>query len=67
MKLIFLEILKSRRIELGISQQELAESVGFRSKTSIHWFEMGKREWRLDNLIKACEFLDLKIKIERIK
>ena len=35
--------IRSRREELGISQDELAKRIGYKSRSSINKIEMGKR------------------------
>jgi len=57
------KILKSRRLELGISQATLAKHLGLKHKSSIYYLESGRTEWRFDQVLKTCEILELEIKI----
>ena len=59
------KILKSRRLELGISQATLAHHLGFKHKSSIAKLESGERRWYLEDVIKACEILGLNLTIEK--
>lgn len=38
--------IKARRDELGMSQEELAHKIGYKSKTSINKIELGIQELR---------------------
>lgn len=40
------ERIKARRDELGMSQEELAHKIGYKSKTSINKIELGIQELR---------------------
>lgn len=51
----------NRRIELGLSQRQLAMMVGVSRLTICH-FESGKYDIRLWTLLKICESLDFKLK-----
>jgi repressor LexA len=42
--------IRARRLALGLSQQELADRVGYRSKSSINKIELGERGLRPDQL-----------------
>ena len=53
------EIIKRRREELQMTQEELAERVGYKHKTSINKIEMGKQKIMQDKILifaKALEF-----------
>lgn len=50
--------IKLRRLELGITQQELAESVGYRSRTAVAKIESGINEVPLSKLIPLSRALD---------
>jgi DNA-binding XRE family transcriptional regulator len=56
--------LKLRRQELKISQDKLSRHIGFRHRSNISKLEDGKLEWKLKDVIKACELLELELKIE---
>lgn len=58
-------VLRLRRIELGISQQKLAEHCGFKHASAINRFESGQREWYMADLLRACEFLKLDLTISK--
>ena len=53
------EIIRQRRIELGLSQEELAVRCGFRSKSTISKMESGQRTTKTKNLLKVARALDL--------
>lgn len=38
------DIIKKRRLEIGLSQQELADKVGYKSRSSINKIELGKTD-----------------------
>lgn len=53
------EIIKNRREELRLTQEELAERVGYKHKTSINKIEMGKQKIMQDKILifaRALEF-----------
>lgn len=52
------ERIKLRRIELGMTQQELAEKVGYNGKTAISKIESGERELRQTKIRPMAEALD---------
>ncbi|MHA2055360.1 MAG: helix-turn-helix domain-containing protein [Candidatus Hodarchaeales archaeon] len=58
------ELLKARRQQLGISQDALANHVGFRHRSNIHRLESGKLEWKFKDVVKACTLLNLEIEIK---
>lgn len=51
------ERIKSRREELGLSQLELAEKVGYHGKSTICMIEQGKRAARRSLIEKLAEAL----------
>jgi transcriptional regulator with XRE-family HTH domain len=55
------KLLKTRRLELGISQAALAKHLGLAHKSSVHYLESGKQEWKFEQVLKACELLELDI------
>ncbi len=60
------QLLKSRRLELDISQQRLAEYIGYRHRSSVHRLETGELEWKMKDFIKACEILRFKVEISKL-
>ena len=55
---VFCERLKSLRIEKKLSQPELAKLVGV-SKGMISFWENGKNEPTISNLLKLCQIFDI--------
>ena len=53
------ERLKTRRIELELTQQELADLMGYKSKTTINKIELGKNDIPQSKISKFCEVLNL--------
>ena len=53
--------IKNRRIELGMTQQELAEKVGFKTRASVSRLEGGDRNIPISKLKKLAEVLDTTI------
>ena len=53
------EIIKQRRTELGLSQEELALRCGFKSKSTISKMESGQRTTKTKNLLQVARALDL--------
>jgi transcriptional regulator with XRE-family HTH domain len=53
------EIIRQRRIELGLSQEELAVRCGFKSKSTISKMESGQRTTKQKNLLQVARALDL--------
>jgi predicted transcriptional regulator len=58
------KILKERRQSLGISQDDLATHCGFAHRSNISRLEAGHLEWKWRDVVKACQFLDMNIKVE---
>jgi transcriptional regulator with XRE-family HTH domain len=50
---------KEGRLAAGASLQSVAEAVGI-SLQAIGQFELGKQSMKIDNFLKACEFLNLR-------
>lgn len=50
--------LKELRLEKGLSQQKLGESLGFCNQTISFW-ESGSREPDLDTLVKISHFFEI--------
>lgn len=61
------QILRERRVELGVSQSQLAKHCGFSHKSSISLREGGQAEWKMETIVKACEALKLEISIKEIE
>lgn len=55
------EIIKKRRLELGISQEELSKKMGYSSKTSISKMEKGISDIPLKKIQKLSNFLYIDI------
>ena len=53
--------IKSRREELGMSQDELARKVGFATRSSITLIEKGQRSLMQDKILPMCKALDLTV------
>lgn len=53
------DIIKQRRIELGLSQEELALRCGFKSKSTISKLESGQRTTKTANIEKVANALGL--------
>jgi len=52
------ERIKIRRIELGMTQQELAEKIGYKGKTAISKIESDERELRQTKIRPIAEALN---------
>ena len=57
---VFGKKLKELRVENGISQRELGESLGFCNQTISFW-ESGSREPDLDTLLKISRFFEVSL------
>lgn len=55
------ERIKNRRVELGMTQQELADKVGYKAKTAISKIEAGERDLRQTKIRPMAEALDTSI------
>lgn len=56
-------IIKNRRIELGLTQIQLAKKLGLVTHHNIIAVEKGRRGLSFDSLNKICEALDLELAI----
>ena len=50
--------IKQRRLELGLTVEELAQKMGYKDKSSISKIENGKFSVSLDNLEKLLDKID---------
>lgn len=50
--------IKNRRIELGLTQQELAERIGYKGKTAISKIESGERALRQTKIKPVADALE---------
>lgn len=57
------ELLKARRLALGMTQREVAEKAKMQSNSIIH-IEKGRRGISVQMLERLCKVLELKIKLE---
>lgn len=55
------DMIKQRREELGWTQQELADKMGYTSKSTITRIEKGYNDVSQSNIIKFAEVLDVSI------
>ena len=53
--------IKKRRIELGMSQDELAERMGYKSRSTIAKIENGTNDVVQSNIVKFSEVLNVSI------
>ena len=53
------EVIKQARIKKGMSQAELAERIGYKSRSSINKIEVGERDASITVLIKISKVLDI--------
>ena len=51
--------IRERRIELGMTQEELAHRVGFKSKSSVNKIELGQRDVSTDQTKLFAKVLDV--------
>lgn len=58
------QILKERRKALNISQHDLALHCGFAHRANISRLEAGKLKWKFRDVVKACQLLELVIKVK---
>lgn len=58
------ETIRLRRVELGLTQEELAEKAGINSQT-VGTIENGYKGPRYDTLTMVTEALGLEVKVER--
>lgn len=52
------EIIKNRRIELGLTQEQLADRLGYKSKSTINKIELGINDVSQKKIVKLAEALD---------
>lgn len=57
----FGERVKERRIELGWTQEELAEKMGYKSKSSINKIELGINDVTQSKIIKFAEVMNTSV------
>ena len=57
----FGERVKARRIELGWTQEELAEKMGYKSKSSINKIELGINDVTQSKIIKFAEVMNTSV------
>ena len=57
---LFRERLKELRLENGLSQQKLANELGFCNQTISFW-ETGSREPDLDTLLKIANYFEISV------
>ena len=57
------EVLRDRRKELGLTQKELAESIG-RERTYINRIEKGETDMQLSSFIRLAEALKINLRLE---
>ena len=55
------EMIRKRRIELGWTQQELADKMGYTSKSTINKIEKGRSDVAQKNIAKFAEVLGVSI------
>ena len=55
------ERIKLRRVELGMTQQDLAEKIGYKGKTAISKIEAGERDLRQSKIKPVADALDTTI------
>ena len=58
MELVYTERLKEARIKKGYTYQQMANSLGYNSRTTYRYIELGKTKPKLDVMIKVSELLD---------
>lgn len=56
------QLIKNRRLELGLTQQELADKVGYKTKGSIQKLE-NTRDMPIKKLKPIAEALDIDVKV----
>lgn len=49
--------IKKRRIELGMTQEELAKKAGYKDRSSISYIEDGKKNLKQSTIVKLAEAL----------
>ncbi|MDD6253238.1 MAG: helix-turn-helix transcriptional regulator [Candidatus Cryptobacteroides sp.] len=61
--LYYSELLRSRRKELGITQQELADRIG-RGRSYVNRIEKGETDMQLSSLLRIADALGLAVRLE---
>lgn len=61
MKTLSLGYIKNRRIELGITQQEMAESLGFKNSSTYLKYESGAYAFKAEQLPTLAKTLNCSI------
>ena len=54
-------IIKKRRVQLGLSQTELANKLGFKSKASISRIELGVQSLPQNKILEMAKALDVSL------
>ncbi len=52
-------VLRARRLELNLTQEELAKKMGYRSKSTINKIELNKHDVNQKQLVKFAKVLDV--------
>lgn len=60
--MVIYEILRTRRIQLGITQPQLAAYIGCH-KSTISRLEWNRIEWKVKDVVTVCELLELNLTI----
>jgi transcriptional regulator with XRE-family HTH domain len=56
----FYEYTRLKRIEAGLTQQEIADKLGFSHRANAHKLETGKIGWSFFDVCEFAELLDMK-------
>ena len=51
--------IRARRLELGMTQEELAHKMGYKDKTAINKIELNKNDVNQKNLMRLADALDV--------
>lgn len=62
---LFGEKLKERRVELGLSQKQLAEMLEMHSNNIIE-IEKGRRGLTINSLVRYCKALKLEVELKKV-
>lgn len=52
------KLIKQRRLELGLTQEELAQRLGYKHKSAVNKLEMNKNDVNQTKLIKIAQALE---------
>jgi DNA-binding XRE family transcriptional regulator len=52
---------KLKRVEAELSQDDVAQALGFKHRANIHKLEANKLEWKLDQVVKLAQLLGLRV------